>query len=276
VGHLLTRDETTLKFRDRESIEVWAMPETRERRWMSFLCMLSVSAGLLLGEAHSALCQARDSAAAAAQAVGTAFLNAVRAADWKAAAAFLDIVPLDHYRLAEIDMMRRTRSQPPMTAERLMSENPKLPRAVAEYEVAQMNEHRGRANVLEYEFGISDPDSLAALPASIVAQRWLEVHDPRWQLRKAFERSNCGSAALDSMPGPAFRVLGTVVADPVAYLLYERDNDPPMGPDNLHGFGPRMLTLRRGMDGWWVLPRMDPAQGFAMMSRVECATKRTK
>ena len=252
------------------------MSETRGHRRLTLLYWLALGAGLLAGHAPSALCQARDSAVAAAQAVGTAFLNAVRAGDWKAAAAFLDVIPLDHYRLAQIDMARRMGRQPPMTVEQLMRMNPKLPRAVAEYQVEQMNEHRGRANVLEYDFGISDPDSLAALPASIVAQRWLEVHDPRWQLRNAIARSNCGSAALDSMPGTAFRVLGTVVADPVAYLLYERDNDPPMDADNLHGFGPRMLTLRRGMDGWWVLPRMDPAQGFAMMSRVECATKRTK
>src|SRR3982751_5412740 len=215
------------------------MSETRGHRRLTLLYWLALGAGLLAGHAPSALCQARDSAVAAAQAVGTAFLNAVRAGDWKAAAAFLDVIPLDHYRLAQIDMARRMGRQPPMTGgelmrnkpklpparrrgrqppmtvEQLMRMNPKLPRAVAEYQVEQMNEHRGRANVLEYDFGISDPDSLAALPASIVAQRWLEVHDPRWQLRNAIARSNCGSAALDSMPGTAFRVLGTVVADPV-------------------------------------------------------------
>ena len=247
-----------------------------EHRRTTFLCSLSLSAGLLLGYAPPVRCQARDSATAAAQAVGTAFLNAVRAADWKAAAAFLDIVPLDHYRLAQIDMARRMRSEPPLTVERLMSMNPKLPRAVAEYEVGQMNAHRGRTSALEYDFGISDPDSLAALPASAVAERWLEVHDPRWRLRKAVMSSNCGSAALDSMPASAFRVLGTVVADPVAYLIYERDDDPPRMPDDLHGFGPHILTLRRGMDGWWVLPRMDVSQGFVMASRTECIVKKPK
>src|SRR5690348_13959815 len=135
------------------------MPETREHRRRTLLCTLSLSAGLIVGHAPSAPGQAHDSAAATAQAVGTAFLNAVRAADWKAAAAFLDIVPLDHYRLAQIDMARRMRSQPPMTVERLMSMNSKLPRAVAEYEVAQINEHRGSTGMLEYDFGISDPDS---------------------------------------------------------------------------------------------------------------------
>jgi len=228
-------------------------------------------AGLLAGYAPPALCQWRDSAAAAAQAVGTAYLNAIRAADWKAAAAFLDIVPLDHYRLAQIAMARRMKSQPPMTVERLMQMDPKLPRAVAEYQVQQMNEHRGRTSILEIEFGVSDPDSLAALPATIVAQRWLEVHDPRWRVRQAVARNNCGYAPVDSVPTPIFRVLGTVVADPFAYVAYERGDDPPFVPDQLRGFGPRLLTLRRGMDGWWVIPRLDPAQSFIFMRKVECA-----
>jgi len=252
------------------------MRATRGHRRFTVLGAISLTAGLFLSHAPTAACQGPDSAAvAAAEAVGMAFLNAVRAADWKAAAAFLDVVPLDHYRLAQIDMVRRIRSQPPMTVERLMAGNPKLPRAVAEYEVGQMNEHNGRTNLLEYDFGIADPDSLAGLPASVVAQRWLEVHDPRWRLRKAITRSNCGSALLDSMPAPTFRVLGTVVADPMAYLIYERDDEPPIMPDDIHGPGPRLLMLRRGMDGWWVLPRLDQLQGM-VMSSVECLRKKPK
>lgn len=252
------------------------MPETRERRQIAFLGSVLLCAGLVSGHARPARCQTRDSAAAAAQAVGSAFLNAIRAADWKAAAAFLDIVPLDHYRLAQIDMARRMRNQPPLTVERLMSTNPKLPRAVAEYEVERMKEGRARSSFLEYEFGINDPDSLAALSPSAVAERWLETQDPRWQLRQASLRSNCSSAGLDSLPAPVFHVLGTIVADPVAYLIYERDDDPPLVPDDIRGMGPRILTLRRGMDGWWVLPRVTSPRGFVGMSRVECAGKKAK
>lgn len=254
------------------------MSEIRGYRRLTLLCTLFLSAGLLVGHAARVRGQARDSAASQPQAVGTAFLNAVRAGDWKAAAAFLDIVPLDHYRLSQIDNARRMRNQPPLTVERLMSMNPKLPRAVAEYEVEQMNDHRSSNSFLEYDFGVADPDSLASLTASAVAQRWLEVHDPRWRLRQAVRRSNCGAPALDSIPAPApnFRVLGTVVSDPVAYLVYERDDDPPFVPDEMHGFGPRILTLRRGMDGWWVLPRMDSQQGVVALSRVECVPKKPK
>lgn len=252
------------------------MPETRAHRLIAFFCGLALTAGLLVGYARSALSQSTDSSAATAQAVGTAFLNAVRAADWKSAAAFLDIVPLDHYRLAEIDMARRIRSQPPMTVERLMRMSPKMPRAVAEYQVEQMNEHRGRTSILDYEFGISDPDSLAALPATAIAQRWLEIHDPRWGFRRAVMESNCGAAALDSMPAPTFRVLGTVVANPIAYLLYERGDDPPVVPGEIRGFGPRILTLRRGMDGWWVVPRVDQSQGMMALSSVQCLRNKPK
>ena len=252
------------------------MPNAHQHRRLIHVSLLSLGAALLVGYAPRARCQTRDTATAAPQAVGTAFLNAIHAADWTAAAAFLDIVPLDHYRLAQIDMVRRMSSQPPMTVERLMSANPKLPRAVAEYEVEQMKERRGRTSALEYDFGVADPDSLAALTPSAVAQRWLEVHDPRWRLRKAIMSSNCSSAALDSLPAPAFRVLGTIVAGPLAYLLYERDDEPPPITEDMRGFGPRILTLRRGMDGWWVLPRIDQQQGFVGLSKVECVGRKPK
>src|SRR5689334_19304286 len=95
---------------------VCSMRATRGHRRFTVLGAISLTAGLFLSHAPTAACQRPDSAAvAAAGAVGMAFLNAVRAADWKAAAAFLDVVPLDHYRLAQIDMVRRIRSQPPMT-----------------------------------------------------------------------------------------------------------------------------------------------------------------
>lgn len=32
----------------------------------------------------------------------------------------------------------------------------------------------------------------------------------------------------------------------------------------------------RDMDGWWVLPRLDPSQSVVMLSRVECAAKKPK
>ena len=62
----------------------------------------------------------------------------------------------------------------------------------------------------------------------------------------------------------------------MGYVIYERDDDPPLIPDDVRGFGPRILTLRRGMDGWWVLPRVTSPQGMLALSNVECVGKKAK
>lgn len=211
---------------------------------------------LLAGIANVARPQASPSDAAAAQAVGEAFLKAVQAADWKAAAGFLDVVPLDHYRLEQIDGVRRMRRGSSITVEQLMKADSLMPRAVAEYQVQRMKDHSHNFNFLEMEFGVADPDSLAAMTPSVVAEHWLEVHDRRWALRNAFKRSHCPMPPADSLPPAHFRILGTVVDGTAAYLLYERDDDPPIDLDQVRSVGPSMLYLRHGLDGWWVLPRL--------------------
>lgn len=228
---------------------------TKRSRYILF------GASLLVGPA-SQMCraQALDSNAVAAQAVGTAFLKALQARDWKAAASFLDIVPLDHFRLEQIDMARRSRSGPGMTVEQYMKSDSTMPRAVAEYQVRRMREGSRTFSALEFEFGITDPDSLAAMPARVAAEHWLEAHDPLGRLKILYKRSNCPRGLPDSLPQPNFRVLGTVVNGAIAYLLYERDDEPPMDMNQLQS--PLMVTLRRSIDQWWVLPR-ESSNGIA-------------
>ena len=220
--------------------------------------------------ASMARSQASPSDVTAAQAVGTAFLKAVEAADWKAAAGFLDVVPLDHYRLERIDAVRRMRRGYSITVEQLMKSDTLMPRAVAEYQVQRMKDRSHDFNFLEMEFGIADADSLAAMSASVVAQHWLEVHDRRWALRAAFKRSHCPMPPADSLPPAHFRILGTVVDGSAAYLLYQRDDDPPIDLDQVRSFGPSMLYLRHGLDGWWVLPRLTAGMNMVSGIGVEC------
>ena len=228
------------------------------------------SAALLFSFGSSpALAQGADSTISPAQSVGTAFLKAIQAGDWKAAAAFLDIVPLDHHRLRYIDMTRRTRRSSGMTVEQLMRSDSMMPRVVAEYQVQRMKIQSQNYNFLEHEFGVGDTDSLAAMPASVVAQHWLEAHDSRWAMRQAMKRNNCPSISIDSLPRPAIRILGTVVNGPTAYMLYERDDDAPSDLNDVQSVGPRMLVLRRDIDAWWVVPRVD--RNGVLMS-MSCAT----
>ena len=121
-----------------------------------------------------------------------------------------------------------------------------------------MKENWQSYNFLAQEFGIGDPDSLAALPATVVAEHWLEMRDPRSRLREALRRSHCPATAADSIPAPRFRVVGTMVDGGRACLLHVRDDEPAVDIDELRSSGPRTLFLRRGIDNWWVLPHEDP------------------
>lgn len=60
--------------------------------------------------------QAQATDVAAAQAIGAAFLKAKEAGDWKAAAGFLDLEPLERERQMVVSMARQERATPPMTA----------------------------------------------------------------------------------------------------------------------------------------------------------------
>jgi hypothetical protein len=211
--------------------------------------------------------------AAAAQAVGAAFLKAEEAADWKAAAGFLDLEPLERERQMAATMARQQREAPPLTVERLMQMDPEMPRAAAEYQVKRMNRREKFPNFLEMQFGVGDADSLLALPIEVVAQRWLEVRDERWSYRLALRMSNCAKSVTDTtgMPVPNYRVIGTVVDDTLAYMLYSSGGINSRRPDLMHSLLPEIVRLVRTRGTWWVLPTAQTSGGLAAM-KVECLT----
>ncbi len=212
--------------------------------------------------------------AAAAQTVGAAFLKAKEAADWKAAAGFLDLDPLERERRNAVDMARQQREMPPLTVERLMRMDPEMPRAAAEYQIKRMTAVRNFPNILEMQFGVGSADSLLALPIEIVAQRWLEVHDERWSYRLAMRMSNCAKAIPDTtdMPHPAYHVLGTVVEDTLAYLLYEERGSYSRPPDVMHWGSPEIIRLIRTRGTWWVLPSEESSGGLVATSDCSMTT----
>ena len=189
------------------------MSEKCETMYSCGFTMLAICALTITVAVRPATAQRGD--VAAAQAVGAAFLKAEEAGDWKAAAGFLDLEPLQRERQRAATMARQEREAPPMTVERLMQMDPEMPRAVAEYQVKRMTRPEKFPNYLEMKFGVRDPDSLLALPIEVVAQRWLEVRDERWSYRLAMRMSNCAKIMADTtgMPVPNYRVIGTVVDD---------------------------------------------------------------
>jgi hypothetical protein len=243
------------------------------RSWrftMMVLCALTMTVAV-----RPATAQGAD--AAAAQAVGTAFLKAEEAADWKAAAGFLDLEPLERERQMAATMARQQREAPPMTVEQLMRMDPEMPRAAAEYQVKRMSVREKFPSFLEMQFGVGDPDSLLALPIEAVAQRWLEVRDERWSYRLAMRMSNCAKIMADTtgMPVPNYREIGTVVDDTLAYMLYSSNNINSRRPDLMHSALPEIVRLVRARGTWWVLPTSESSGGLVSMS-MNCPTVRPK
>ena len=219
-------------------------------------------------------CQAQTADAAAAQAVASAYLKALQAGDWKAAVSFLDLEPFDRYRRGQAETAKERQNAPPITPERLMSQDPAVPRAVAEFNARRMNDQRRSMNGLEYQFGLTDPDSVLALPVETLAARWLEVHDRRYQTRRALRASPCAIDTTFALPEPRYRVLGTVVSDSIAYVLFTNDELPSFPVDEVSSSAPNMLFLRRAHDSWWVLPRN--ILGNSVMIGTTCQPAATK
>lgn len=233
-------------------------------RRLNLMALLSLA--LVAATARASVAQARSADAAAAQAVATAYLRALQAADWKAAVGFLDLAPFDRYRRREVESVKRQQSMPPMTPERLMALDPQMPRSVAEFEVRRMNDQRRSMSSLEYQFGLTDPDSVLALSIETLAERWLEVHDHRYQTRRALRGSPCAAdASTLALPEPQYRVLGTVVSDSIAYVLFTNDEFAAYLGDDMSSPAPSMLFLRRSHDSWWVIPH-NMSGGFMAVS----------
>jgi hypothetical protein len=246
--------------------------ETTRSYWSTILVICALTMTVAVSPAT-----AQGGDAAAAQAVGAAFLKAEEAADWKAAAGFLDLEPLERERQMAATMARQQREAPPMTVERLMQMDPEMPRAAAEYQVKRMSVREKFPSFLEMEFGVGDPDSLLALPIEVVAQRWLEVRDERWSYRLAMRMSNCAKIMADTtgMPAPNYRVIGTVVDDTLAYMLYSSNNVNSRRPDVMHPALPEIVRLVRTRGTWWVLPTAETSGGLMSMG-MACPTVRPK
>jgi hypothetical protein len=237
--------------------------------------MLAICTTIIAVAVHPARAQVTD--AAAAQAVGAAFLRAKEAGDWKSAAGFLDLEPLARERGRAVEMARQQREMPPTTVEQLMQMDPEMPRVVAEYEVKRMNVVRNVPNFLEMQFGVGNADSLLALPMETVAQHWLEAHDERWSFRLAMRLSNCAKVVPDTagMPHPSYHVIGTVVNDTLAYMLFDSRGMYARAADAMHWDPPEIVRLIRMRGTWWVLPTSESSGGLVGLA-MNCSPSPSK
>lgn len=238
-------------------------------------------ASLLAIAIAAAIPLAAQSPASAPDSVARAFFRAASDARWADAAGYLDLDGVDASRRSMVEMGRRAPRQ--MTVAEYRAMRPGMPRAVAEWEVAEMQRMTARHGewIVHQYAGVSSADSLARLPVREVAARWLEAQSMGYQLRQALamQRTTSGckgvadsvSTAMSSAE-PGYRVIGTVVDGDAAYVLHTTDYDRhltdsiasrPTAADSvkaterarasegLFTIAPSVLVLRRGTGGDW-------------------------
>jgi hypothetical protein len=199
-------------------------------------------------------------------------------ARWLDAAQFLDLDTFESMRKSAVANARHPQRGPALTVDQLMQFDPNMPRAVAEYQLKDMN--RDRTNeFLEREYArINSIDELAALSIREAAARWLEAKDVRWQMSLAmkYSRSNgrkvpkcppADSAALmmaKEMARNSAQIVATAYekSDSIVYVLV-RDRyrlRRTSGLDDqaaIREIPPSIVTLVRGSKGWKIYPAYD-------------------
>lgn len=226
-------------------------------------------------------CAAQSSTPAA---VVDSFFKATEQERWRDAARLMDLATFGALRDEEVRNIRHARERRhPITPEMLMKSDPRMPRAVARYQAARSNEAMDQSDWLVRDYAhVENVDSLAALSAEDAAARWLEAKDPRYTMRQSLAeaRTRCNVpdsvlARLVHLPVTTDRVLGTVLDDSLAYVLY---TERPSADDTLDSAAqrrgrapaahaswiipPPVMTLR-SIGGQW---RVAPAMPFGVMS----------
>lgn len=249
------------------------IPSMRVHRSTPLAALLAV---LVAPALHTGRAQS-SSPTSAPLAVADSFFSAIVQERWREAAQLVDLLTFGALRDQEVRNMRRARERAhPMSADELMKHDPKMPRVVAEYQAAQVNERSTEFDFLSYEYAnVPTIDSLAALPVVDATARWLEAGDPRYRMRQAMavQRSRCAlpdSVLARFMPLVAYHVIGAVTADSLAYVLYEEHMSTP-AIDSIDSAStrrrhqrnasrasfvepPSVMTLRRLGGDWRIAP----------------------
>ena len=267
--------------------------------------LVVIGAALALS-ATSAVGQSASNASPAD--VAREFFAAERDGRWLDAAHLLDLRTFEPRRTRSVINARN--AQPfHLTVERLLRDDPSMPRAVAEYQVKQSESVFRDFNPLSYEYAdVPTADSLAALPIDVAAARWLEAQDPRWRMKaqprsysqKCMQMSDSGMKTIKTLDGAAAASMFTpppreVVAvapagvtapglgDSLSYVLYReqygtsgsRRREQMSRPEMRSS--PRVLTLNRTALGWRVLPLTDFMEGMMVSTvSVDCDLDSTK
>lgn len=204
---------------------------------------------------------------------------ALNKADWRAVSAFCDPASLRVFKRRLIDMMTVPPEQTgKITTHELMRAMPNMPRAVAEYQVAQFRESVNPKRRLNAEVpSVKSREQLEAMTPAAVFAAWVDGKSLRRQVDREVSRGRLTRASAAQVLEEAratfdFRELAFVPdGDRIGYVIYRYGTSPrPTSladdtsanttPDeaefvrDVSGHAPPMSsTVRRQSDGGWLL-----------------------
>ena len=150
---------------------------------------------------------------------------AIERGDWQAFIALCDPVSVRRFRNDVVWQLSDHGYSPGVTVEDFMSENPDMPRQVAEYNVAQMEQYRDPALRMELEIStVSSLDKLKSLEPHEVLVRWLQSRMPyredefsirKWEPARGMEVTEVRRISQEEIEGdfiyrPPYEILGSV------------------------------------------------------------------
>jgi hypothetical protein len=229
-----------------------------ERRLRRPLCLLGICAALSLLPWTPVDAQA--AAERSVRATVDSFFAFVSRERWDSAATMLDLARFEPYFKGVVRNLRSAIPPRPMTVEDVMATDSTMPRAVAEWQLSQMN-RAANSDPFEYlqmQFaGIATSRDLFALTTPAAAARWLDGQDGRTMMRTAWRKQGCSLSDLPDFPAAKRAVLAIAVSDDsTAYVVHGDDRFGEMEPGNL-SFGERVMKLHRINGRWRIEPRED-------------------
>lgn len=214
--------------------------------------------------------EAQASVAPTPRAVADSFFAALARERWIDASAHLDMRSFAKFLADMVNSARAELPSPEMTVEERMAADSTLPRAVAEWQVAQMRVYASRRRFHDFSdqlTGITTFETLQKLTPEDGAARWLEANDPSTRLRRSLAARKCPSMIADSLKGKVLferRTLGSLqVNDSTAYVLTTDDRD--VTGIEMYREPPYAMLLVRRPGGWRIVPRMSLLQGSGMV-----------
>ena len=155
----------------------------------------------------------------------TEAVAAIERGDWQAFISLCDPVSLRRFKNDLVWQLSDHGYSAGITVEDFMSETPGMPREVAEYNVAQMEQYRDPALRMQLEIStVSSLDELKSLEPHEVLVRWLQSRTPyredefsirKWEPARGMEVTEVRRLSQEEIDGdfiykPAYVILGSV------------------------------------------------------------------